>query len=168
MKQIILNKNVIQQIAEMVDSDGALVSGSNKETNLEVKTNEPKDYGQPQTSKDFGNETGQGGDWIYRYRGFAINETAVKENLVNNNTQDNLIQTNETIPSKDSLSKTYNEADLQHSLDTLNKKIQNLDNNDVNTTDINAIVLKTLLQTVNISTLKNSHKKELEKIIYGK
>ena len=78
-RTIKISEDALKYLGELVDIDGTIASGDYNQNDVSVKTNEPKDYGQPQTSKDYGREVAQGGDRIYGYGGYSIGENSVRD-----------------------------------------------------------------------------------------
>lgn len=160
------------KIEEFIDSDGGVISGGESEDPSKIITNPPKSHGRPQTTDDFEKETGQGDNWYYRYRGFAVTESEeIDKNeslieLLTKNSDDYDIQNqNVEIPDYDELKVAYNEVDLHHTLQSMLDQLNSLNSEDENTGDIEAIVLKALLNNIDFSNLNSNHKKELKNLI---
>jgi hypothetical protein len=157
-------------LQEIIDADGSLISGDEISNEKTIKTNTIKPDGRPQTSDDFAKETGKQSDMYLNRYGFSITEgedalTEADDFVSNNAKPSGFMDKNSKIPETTELSKSYKKPDIQSSLNDLIRKItQNSIEKELQQ-DINAIVLKGLLSSVNFSNMKPQHKKEIQNML---
>lgn len=142
-----LTEAQITRLHELINSDGAIIDGDTLEGNTQIKTNMYRDSGRPETTDDFADATGQDPKAYYNYRGFAITE---QENKT-------------TIPQLSELSKSYKENAIQASTQDLIRQLSRVDSSI--SKDVEAIVLKAVLTSIDLKALDEQHKEELKKII---
>jgi hypothetical protein len=142
------------QFNEFIDRDGSLVSGDKVENDSQIKTNQYKDSGRPETTDDFADSTGQPDSLFWAGGGFSVSESKLTEEYME--------ESRTSIPDYTELSKSYESPQIQHNLAELTRNLGSLGNN---ADDIKAIVLKELLKVVDIHSLKNSHQQEIKNMI---
>lgn len=142
------------QFNEFIDRDGSLVSGDKVENDSQIKTNQYKDSGRPETTDDFAAATAQPTDMFWGARGFSVSESTVTEEFMEQSTT--------SIPDYSELSKTYESPQIQHNLAELTRNLTTLGEN---AEDVKAIVLKEILRVIDINSLKESHQQEIKSMI---
>lgn len=179
--KIYLTEAQIKDLQEIIDADGSLISGDEISNEKTIKTNTIKPDGRPQTSDDFAKETGKQSDMYLNRYGFSITEsgdinessdvsqsediTEADDFVSNKSKPSGFMDKNSKIPEVTELSKSYQKPDIQSSLNDLIRKITQGSIEKELQQDINAIVLKGLLSSVNFSNMKPQHKKEIQNML---
>lgn len=171
-------------IQEIIDDDNNPISGSINHTSGEISTN-PDVYTtkglHPQFTDDYEKETGEK-YWQYRFWGFNMREgidNSVKKisaQLRENNKiiEDSIFYTNKNkpditppqsnIPNYEDLDSVYQAPQIKIAVINLIREFKKLDQTDEKTSDILAIILKTIMANGK-QKLDNNFKKEIAKIL---
>ena len=158
-----------EQFNEFIDSEGSLIKGTLNPTDNEIKTNQYKDSGRPQTTDDFAGETGQDSKWHWQYGGFSFSEsevkdmlkTMIKEGIIKEELPQSEESDNNTIPDISQLSQSYQQQQLQANLEEVIRRVTQLSLEEMQQKDVKAIVLKEILSTISITELHEEHRKEI-------
>lgn len=164
MKRINISKELFEtlKLNELIDATGSIVSGNVKNTPFSSKVSNIKKKRMQPTTDDFQDEAVPDDDMYYYNGTYTIHESDVNEDIVKSKNSGDVITNSPVIPALNELSNTYGLPDLEHNVNSSINIMSKLDGD--NAIDVQAIVLKAILEYVDLDKLPSNYKRELVKL----
>lgn len=156
-------------LKEFMDMDGSIIDGDYIDSNMQIKTApyDPDREQRPQTTDDYAIQATTISPYSqYSYYGYSVHENEDKnleEDIYNSKDDREMISNTEVIPSYKELSKAYEMPQLQSSLQDMITQLSNIPSSNESKSEIEAIVLKTVLRSVDYENMPNKYKAEIKK-----